>query len=70
VSACALCRLSGHKSSSHWFEQIARIDIAKFPTREAALKTSALFQKESALSFLPSTPVTGPEANIHESVQW
>lgn len=35
----SLARLMrGHRKQSHWFDQIARIEIERFPTREAAYK--------------------------------
>lgn len=30
--------MRGHRKQSHWFDQIARIEIERFPTREAAYK--------------------------------
>jgi hypothetical protein len=37
VSLSALHRLSGHKDHSHWFGDIARVDIQSFESRAAAL---------------------------------
>jgi hypothetical protein len=36
VSLTALIRLQGHKRSA-WFDDIVRVEIERFPTREAAL---------------------------------
>jgi hypothetical protein len=30
-------RLNGHRSGSRWYDQISRVDIERYPTREAAL---------------------------------
>lgn len=30
--------VGGHKQASHWFDQVARIEIERFPSREEALK--------------------------------
>lgn len=37
ISLSALHRLAQHKTDSHWFDEIARVEIEKHPTREAAL---------------------------------
>lgn len=36
ISISTMTRLRGHKSSSHWFNKIERIQIERFPTREEA----------------------------------
>jgi hypothetical protein len=36
ISIGVLQRLSGHKSTSHWFDKITRIEIERFPNREYA----------------------------------
>lgn len=37
VSVSILARLDGHRTNSHWFDQIVKITIENFPTREEAL---------------------------------
>lgn len=37
IAWCTTERLMGHKSGSHWFGQITRIEIERFPTRRGAL---------------------------------
>lgn len=38
ISLSALHRLAGHKEHSHWFRDIARVEIETYPTRAEALK--------------------------------
>ncbi len=38
VSFNALCRLRQHAEVSSWFDEISRVEIEKFPSRETALK--------------------------------
>lgn len=37
ISLSAVSRLRQHATSSHWFKEIARVEIEKLPSREAAL---------------------------------
>ena len=37
VSLSAFTRLSQHKSNSHWFDEIVRVDIQKYPNRQQVL---------------------------------
>jgi hypothetical protein len=37
VSLNAVARLSAHNRDSHWFNRIARVEVERHPTREAAL---------------------------------
>lgn len=38
ISLSAVNRLSQHKDCSHWFDDIARVDIETFPSRHEALR--------------------------------
>jgi len=38
ISLSAVGRLSQHKDHSHWFKEISKVTIQRFPTREEALK--------------------------------
>lgn len=49
ISISAVQRLSQHRSSSPWFEQIAKVDIEWHPTREAALRA----EREAIISERP-----------------
>jgi excisionase family DNA binding protein len=42
ISLNAVARLSGHRSTSSWFENIATVKIETFPNREAALMAERL----------------------------
>lgn len=46
VSLSALHRLSAHKEHSHWFSDIARVEIQAFESREAALTAERKAIKE------------------------
>jgi hypothetical protein len=37
ISLNAVARLADHRQTSHWFDGIARIDLQRFPSRQAAL---------------------------------
>ena len=37
ISLNAIARLAEHRDTSHWFSQIARVEIEPYPTRKAAL---------------------------------
>lgn len=37
VSLSTVSRLSQHKRTAHWFSKIARVEVDRFPTREASL---------------------------------
>lgn len=37
ISNSALKRMSGHRSQSKWFDMVVKIEIERFPTRDAAL---------------------------------
>jgi hypothetical protein len=37
VSISAMKRLADHRHRAHWFDRIARMEVEKFPTREASL---------------------------------
>ena len=37
ISLCAVGRLRQHRATAEWFDQIARIDVEVFPSREEAL---------------------------------
>jgi hypothetical protein len=41
ISLSALVRLSGHRGTSAWFDDVARVDIEMHPSRAAALKAEA-----------------------------
>lgn len=38
ISLSTVSRLSQHKDHSHWFKEISKVTIQRFPTREEALK--------------------------------
>jgi hypothetical protein len=59
VSVNALTRLSGHRSVSHWYDNIATVEIVKYPTRVAALAA----ENEAILN-------DEPEHNISRGKQW
>lgn len=42
IAISTTMRLSGHRATSHWFDQITRIEIERFPTRVAALAAEML----------------------------
>lgn len=42
ISLCAVNRLGQHKEHSTWFDRIARVDIERLETREAALAAERL----------------------------
>jgi excinuclease UvrABC nuclease subunit len=37
ISLSAIQRLAQHRDHAHWFEQIKRVEMQQFPTREEAL---------------------------------
>lgn len=47
VSLSAIVRLAQHRSASHWFSEIARIEIKQYPTRESVLlaERKAIFEE-------------------------
>ena len=50
VSLSTIQRLSQHKSHSHWFNNISKITIENFPSREEVLKAERIaIQKEAPL---------------------
>tara|TARA_R110000822_G_scaffold154837_2_gene294619 strand:+ start:17 stop:568 length:552 start_codon:yes stop_codon:yes gene_type:complete len=42
ISLSTVSRLSQHKDHSHWFKEISKVTIQRFPTREEALKAEML----------------------------
>lgn len=42
IAISSTVRLSGHRTSAHWFDQITRIEIERFPTRKAAMEAEML----------------------------
>lgn len=42
ISLSTVHRLGQHQENSHWFESITRVEIERFPTREAALQAEAM----------------------------
>jgi hypothetical protein len=50
ISLSAIARLGEHKKSSHWFWQIARIEVTAYATRASALKAERItIQREKPL---------------------
>lgn len=50
ISLNAVIRLSQHRDSSHWYDQIARVDVEPFPSRVSALAAErSAVQKERPL---------------------
>ncbi|MES2030860.1 MAG: hypothetical protein V4477_16895 [Pseudomonadota bacterium] len=56
IAWSALERLmTGHRTSSRWFDQIARIEIERFPSREAALSAEKAAIRDELPAFNVST---------------
>jgi hypothetical protein len=50
ISLSAIARLAEHKAASHWFWQIARIEVTAYATRSSALKAERIsIQREKPL---------------------
>ena len=73
VSLSTIQRLSQHKSHSHWFNNISKITIENFPSREEVLKAERIaIQKEAPLHNIALKKInfSAPkirEANIEDS---
>jgi hypothetical protein len=42
ISLSTVSRLAQHEHASHWFSQIARVEVERFPTRTAAMEAERL----------------------------
>lgn len=55
ISLNSINRLSQHKKNAHWFNDIARIELEQFPTRESALEA----EKQAIINEKPLHNVHG-----------
>lgn len=63
ISKGAIARLQAHEGSSHWANQIARVTIARHPTRDAALAAERMaIRSEGPLHNIVHVVVTKPKA--------
>lgn len=67
ISYTAISRLVGHRSNAHWFDEIVRIEIERFQTREAAAKAELeAIKNEKPLHNLWTNTKKGPSARSPE----
>lgn len=59
ISLSAVQRLGQHKDHSHWFQQIARVEIEEHPTRAAALLAESKAIRDENPKFNIIRPLTG-----------
>lgn len=64
ISLSAVVRLAAHRSSSAWFNKIARIDIVSLPSRAAALSAEwSAIQTENPKHNISGKPGARPAAS-------
>lgn len=66
ISLSTFVRLAQHKSTATWYDDIATVEIEKFPTREEAMmaETLAIQNENPAYNIMKSSLVTNrPEPN-------